>query len=405
MKYLMLLTAALFSLSAAAQTNVTVFGTVVDKDGKGIADAAVVVTVSGTDIKKELTSNKKGKFTAFKIKQGEVTVTVTKAGFREKVYTYDHKKVRETIRVQLLAEGQTIDQVTERPKITGIIVNKNGKPIPEVELELTIDGVAEFKRTLTTRADGRFETEGVANNMIQIFARKKDYRDQIYKARLLAKDMKIDDFTMQTLEDAYAELGVDPEKMKKKPEDQAIEFYNNAVSPYQQEQWAMAEEMAKKAVDLDPTLKNAVKMLVWTNQKQEDWAEVLDFGYKYLQMEPSDKNIYKVTIFAAETLKDTVKIDELKEIGKASGAIDVSTIFNSAVNKINAGDDAAALTLLKEVIDTNADFARAYFEMGKIMTREFEFESAIAHFNKYLELDPKGQYAAEAKDLIKTLSE
>ncbi|MDJ0838588.1 MAG: carboxypeptidase regulatory-like domain-containing protein [Acidobacteriota bacterium] len=391
---------------AFAQTKVTAFGTVLDQDGKPVAGADVKISVAGTNLQQTLKTNRKGKFNAFKIKQGEITVVVSKAGYQTKEYTYDHKKVRETIKIQLMAEGKSLADVKVRPKLKGVVKDTKGKILGEVTLKFSIKGIDDYGQTITTGADGKFEVEGVANNLIEVYAKKDEYRDQIYRVRMAEKDEKIDDFKMQTLNEAYAEMGIDPSTTKKKPKDLAIDFYNEAVPFYQQKKWSAAEEMAKKSIEQDPTLENSLKLLVWANKEQNDWKEVLQYGQSYLKLKPEDKNVMNVTIYAAETVKDKTALKELKELARASGSLDPSGIFNQAVEKINAGDDAAAGPLLLEVIEIDSTFARAYFELGKMKTREFEFEEAIKYLKLYLKNAPKGdRYRKEAEDLILTLAE
>ena len=391
---------------AFAQTKVTAFGTVLDQDGKPVSGADVHIKVSGTNLEQNLKTNRKGKFNAFKIKQGEITVTVTKDGYQDKEYTYDHKKVRETIKIQLLLQGKSLADVKIRPKLKGVVKDTTGKILGDVTLKFSIKGMADYSHKLVTGADGKFEVEGVANNLIEIYAMKAEFRDQIYRVRMAEKDEKIDDYMMQTLKEAYTEMGIDPSKTKKKPEELAIEYYNQAVPYYQQKKWPEAEEFAKKSYEQNPALEGTLKLLLWSNKEQNDWGDVLKFGRDYLKLKPEDKNIMNVTMYAAEVLKDKTALSELRETAIASGSLDPSGLFNQAVEKLNGGDDAGAIPLLEEVISIDATYSRAYFELGKIKTREFEFEEAIKYLKLYLKNAPKGdKYRKEAEELILTLAD
>ncbi len=91
---------------------------------------------------------------------------------------------------------------------------------------------------------------------------------------------------------------------------------------------------------------------------------------------------------------------------RATGGISVTDIFNEAVAAINDGDDPKAFKLLLEAETVDPNFARIYFELGKIKTREFEFEEAVKFLKKYLEVAEKDdQYRKEAEDLIVMLLE
>jgi len=391
--------------SAAFAQKATAFGTVLDSQGKPVKGATVTVTVDGTSITLNLTTNKKGKFTALKLAFKPITVVVSKDGYQTKTYKYEQKEARETVKIQLLAVGKTLADVADRPALTGTVVGSNGKPIAGVNLKFTIEGLPEYKVEATTDDQGKFVGDGVPNNIVEIYAIKADYRDQIYKVRMQDEPVDIEDFTMQTLDEAYEELGLD-KPGKRTPKEMAIDIYNQAVAPYNQQQWVQAEQLAKKAFELDPTEPKTLQILIWCNQKQEDWKEVLSYGDVYMKLVPDNQNINKVVMFAAEALGDTAKLTELKAQLRASGAISVTDIFNEAVASINAGDDPKAFKLLDEAETVDPNFARIYLEKGKIKTREFEFDDAVKYLKKYLKLaDKDDKYRKEAEDLIVMLLE
>ena len=217
----------------------------------------------------------------------------------------------------------------------------------------------------------------------------------------------VPEFILKTLDEVYAEMGIErPKEKEETPEEKATRLFNLAVEPYQQGSYADAENLAKQALENNPEMAEPMKLLVFSNLKTEDWPEVLMYAEMYLKKDPNDTNIMKAAAQAAELIGDKKKTKQWKGQLKDMGEISIESLWNDVVNHLNANDDAAAMAQIKEVLKMDDKYPLAYFEMGKIKIREYEFEDAILNLKLYLKYaKPDGKHRKEATDLIVTLSE
>ena len=389
------------ALMAFQPPSVHLNGMVLDLKGEPIEDAAIHIThKEGQKLDKSVTTKKNGRFNVLSIPAGLLNIEVSKPGFQSQNFEFDLRPERKRATLRLMAEGQTVADLSPQSKLSGAVYDTSGAVIPEVELKITSPNLPGFEKDLVTGVDGAFEVAMLDDAIIRIVAHKADYRDTIYMYYHPDKDISLpeSDLTMQTLEEAYAELGQELPEKKMKPEAQAIELYNLAVVPYKEGDLDQAEKYALKALELDPKQHNAMRMLVYIYVGKKDWASADKYSKMFLTEKPGDPGMTKYAEQVTERLKNP----------QAGGGDSTSAdgLFNKAITAINGNDDATASELLKKALEMDETYALAHFELGKIYVREFEFEKAIYQLKLYLKHAPKDhKYRKEATDLIVTLAE
>jgi Tfp pilus assembly protein PilF len=86
--------------------------------------------------------------------------------------------------------------------------------------------------------------------------------------------------------------------------------------------------------------------------------------------------------------------------GQATGTDTENATFNQALILWNATRVPEAKAKLLEVLALNPDHAEAHYWLGMANLNEQAPEEAARMFQRYLELDPDGQYAAQAKGIL-----
>lgn len=382
---------------------VNMTGVILDLQGQPVDDASItIVHKEGEKFEKTLESKGSGKFNLLNVPAGLLDITVSKQGYQTNTYEFDLRPERKRAVLRLIPDAQTVADLGPQTKISGQVVDSQGLGIPNVSLNISSKNLPGFEKEITTNESGEFETEALDWAVVKIHARRTDYRDSIYLYYHTDSDTRlpVGDLKMQTLEEAYAELGDDAPRREMKPEAQAIELYNLAVGPYQEGNFDQATEYALKALELDPKQTAAMQMLVYIHAKQGDLVSAKKYADTFLAEKPGDPGMTKY----AEQIEKGLK--------NPAGAVTSSdgdsaqSYFNKAIDAINANDDGTATNLLKKAIEKDEAFALAHFELGKIFVREFEFEKAIAELKLYLKYAPKDhKLRKEATDLIVTLSE
>jgi len=405
---ILILSALALTAGLAAAQQATGYFNIVDGDGFPIPQVNAHITMDEHDVDFERTTNRAGQFKILGLQIGTVKVTLTRDGYQTRTCTYNQSEKQQRVALLMLKDGVTPADIKRRPTLEGVIENTSGEPLEGVTVTVTTEGIDSFEETAVTNASGEWEVEALYNIIAKLSVKKEGYRDILFTWNIYTDDEKVrPPLKMQTLEEAYAELGIEnPKNREKTPKEKAIDLYNLAVDPYRNENWDQAEKYAEEAIELDPEMDNTLRMLVWINQKQEDWEKVLTYGSRYLEKSTENENIYKVTLIAAERLGNTAKIEELKSMGMSQGLINPSDLFNQAVDALNNMNDEKATGLLNQVLEMDETFARAYYELGKIKVREFEFEEAVKYLRTFLKHAPKDDpLRKEAEDLIITLLE
>jgi Flp pilus assembly protein TadD len=82
---------------------------------------------------------------------------------------------------------------------------------------------------------------------------------------------------------------------------------------------------------------------------------------------------------------------------------DPATLFNQAVEHLNAMDDEQARPFLEQCLEVDPDFPKCIFEYGMVLLRSGDLEGAKAQFEHYLEVAPDEVDAATARETVKYL--
>jgi len=348
-----------------------------------------------------------GNFVVNRVPQGPGTIEAKKDGYVNR--TYDFIATRGTVRLTLrmVSETTTYESLGPQPKMSGTLEDTSGAPIADAEIRVYTEDLPSFQFETTTNAQGSFEAPSLENAEITVHARKEGYRDQLYRFTQPKSDYQLRNYRMQTMEEYYAEAGKEaPEKKEKTPEDMAIEMYNKAVEPYQNGDYALAENLAKQANGLDPNQEAAIKMLIFSNYRQNDWEEVLAFSEQFLAKNPEDENILNYALEAARRTKNKKKEASFTKALKKMTPETAETVFQDAITALNANDDDTARKHLMRVLELDPDYAEVYYELGKIDIRGGDLDAAVLNLKLFLKHAPKDhQLREEVTDLVVALSE
>jgi outer membrane protein assembly factor BamD (BamD/ComL family) len=386
-------------------------GRVLDLKGEGIEGAKMKVVVEGVTIPYEYDSETKkgGTFSFSRMPSGKVVITISKEGFESGVYNYDAIQETREMDFRMMRPGQTTADLETQPLFTGGVWTTSGELLPGVSLTMTSTSLPGFKREFTSGDTGMFEVEGLAYGNIEIYAKKEGYRDGIFRFPMDERpyEMKEQGFVLQTLEEAYKELGIEPPKPRELTnEEKAVDLYNEAITPYQAEDWAAAKEIALKAYELDPKQEATLKMLTYIGVKQENWPDALKYSEEFLKVKPDDKNMLEVVAEAARLTGNTEKQEKYFEEVRQARGITPDSLYNEAVQAINANNDTLAKTRLLEVLERNDKHADAYLQLGRIFIREGDFDEGVKNLKIFLKNAPENHKERnEVTELVIALSE
>jgi tetratricopeptide (TPR) repeat protein len=411
MKRIILATIVLLGLAAWAQApEGSVRGRILDLENNPIEGAKLVFTHEiEKSFREEVETSKNGSFSVRRIPSGPMTITATKEGHDDRKWEYTQEPGNVRLLYRMVPQGTTYASLGPQPNVSGTLVDTSGKGIPDADVRLSSVDLPDYEQILKTNGQGYFEAPGLANALVLVHARKEGYRDQLYQFDMQDKDYQVKDYRMQTLEEYFEEIGEAPPEKKVSPEDLAIDFYNQAVEPFQNKDYDQAELFVAKALENNAELEPAIKMMVYINHGQQEWENSLSWAEKYLAMKPDDTGILQFAEEAARLSDNTAASEKYLLKLKDAGIVKEKTIedyVNDAVRAINAMDDETAKGILEKVLAKDANFPEAHMNMGMIYLREFEFEPPLRHLKLFLKHAPNNHpKRKEVTDLIVTLSE
>jgi len=283
--------------------------------------------------------------------------------------------------------------------IKGKVVNSKEETLAGVEIVFTEDENEAFEQIVMTKDNGNFVLTGLKpGKHYKATFNLEGFNTQIYPFKQwIGVNEEPIVITLFTLEEAYEQQGGDLEALAH--DQQAREFYNLAVGFFKAQKFTEAVDPITKAYEnyslIDKENELVAELAVIPRlysiiaYNTEDYENSKTLAEEYLSYKPEDKNIQ-------ELLAATVK--------KLSGP-SPQELYNQAIELINNNDDSGAAVLLEKAIKSDPEYGLSYFQLGKIKTREFEFEDAVKNFKIFVKLEPNHELSKEAKELIVTLSE
>lgn len=321
----------------------------------------------------------------------------------------------------VLALMLTMPVLAQNGVVRGKVVDEAGNPIPDVAIRIEGMGVKR-NYTVKTNADGDYIHIGVSiQGTYRVIAEKEgfqsDYAEGVKPGFSRDGEQGLVNFTLKSGESAKLafEMTADErEAIKKKNEDarkrnQDLQSaFSLGVEAYNQDQYEVALENFLKASKTAPDEPNVWGNLARTQAKLRDFDGAIASYEKAITLNPEDTAFYQNvgSIYAAKG--DAAKAKEYYEKAAEKAAATNpeaagGAYYNMAVGYINAGKNADAKEALEKALSYDPNHADAHYQLALVMLGMNMIEESVGHLKKYLELDPNGQFAPVAKDLIASL--
>jgi tetratricopeptide (TPR) repeat protein len=183
----------------------------------------------------------------------------------------------------------------------------------------------------------------------------------------------------------------------------AVANYNEGVDLLKAGDRAAAEAKFLQAVQKSPDLPAAWKALTLIAFEKQDWARTVEYGQKATDLDPSFVNLYKTMSEAATQLGDKKgAADYLARYAEANPDTP-EMLYNKGVEAYNKNRMREAEEALGKATAAKPDYALAHFWLGMASINLKKNAAAREHLQKYLELDPKGEEASTAREMLSVL--
>ena len=328
---------------------------------------------------------------------------------------------------QPLAKAQIIIERTDIKGHYPVKTDKKGHyiytglPIGTYNITLMVDGkeADSVKGVKTHPGDPIQEDFNLKESKADQSSKQAEYQKALETGQM-SKDLE-----RQLSPEQKDQLKKDMEKREASMKKNAAlnQAYNDGINALNAKQYDQAIENLKKASDLDPS-----QIAVWSNlataytelARTKTGADfdttmqsALDCYTKALALKPEDAGLHNNY---ALTLARDKKFDQAQAELQKAAELDPQNAgkyyYNLGALLVNAGQNEPASAAFKKAIDLQPTYADAYYQYGVTLVAKAQVGAdgkvspvpgTVEAFQKYLELQPTGTYAQQAKDMLTTL--
>jgi tetratricopeptide (TPR) repeat protein len=284
-------------------------------------------------------------------------------------------------------------------RLLGTVKDSAGKPIAGAVLTFTTDELKGFEKKVEVGADGSFSTlllDATRRYTLRIEAPGYVPAEQPLKVAAGSTDNKFA-FVLQSEQEArQREQGAALEQPGYKELNAAFALLNEGKK-------AEAEEQLDAAVKIVPGIAPAWAALAELAFDRGDSTSALERARKCLEIDAESSDCLAVAANAARAQGDTAAHQDYLTRFQRLNPDDPASLFNQAVEFINAANDEQAKPLLEKCLTVDPAFPKCLFEYGMLLLRSGDMAGAKAKLQRYLEVAPTGEDAAAAQETIKYL--
>lgn len=296
-------------------------------------------------------------------------------------------------------------------RLQGEVRDEQGKPIEGVKITLRqgtdrVDPKKDGPKPVSTNRNGKWSILGLSGGAWGILLEKEGFMPSEGQVKVDEHSVTVPQPLMVTLKLPAKEVQqAAKEPSKNALAKAALEAGNASLEA---KQYADARAQYEKALGLlevdDPTLKLSIQRTIaktYYEDKQPDKA--IDTLKKSLAVAPSDPDTLQllVNLLVAQNKEDEAKV-YMAQLPQGT-KIDPAARLNIGIKAYNDKKLDEALKQFDQVVQENPSMAEAYYYRGLVYLNMNKTAEAKADFQKLLEIDPKNQYADDAREFLKSI--
>jgi len=298
----------------------------------------------------------------------------------------------------LLAAAGTVFGAAQA-RISGIVTDSQGNPLPDAVITITSDEVRNFLKVTEVGKDGTFKILILdATRHYQFRVEAPGYQPQERPIKVSAGSTdSFFEFKLKSLQEAAAAGQVDA---KQRPGYKELEEARLLLEAGDKEGALVKfNEAAAAMPDLVPALAGVANL----NFEAGRHEEALAAARRCLEEDDESVECLAIAANSCQALGDVEGRAGYMARYQELNPEDPTVLFNDAVVFLNKMDDEGARPLIERCLEADPDFPECNFEYGMMLLRTGDMEGAKRHLEKYLEVSPDGADAATAQETIKYL--
>ncbi len=315
-------------------------------------------------------------------------------------------------------------QAEQTGRISGKVVNKEGKPIPGAKVNLKRTD-RNWSKDLFPDKSGNYLQVGLEPKEFHLTVSAEGYVDYKEEIKIPLADVLLKNVTLLTPAEARTQA-VASGAVQVVPEDpgaaldaegrdafnMAIPLYNDGkyeeALPHVQKAYKTLVEAKEKLkdekakADLAPEILKIERVLglciAQAGTKKEE-GEV--FLIKALERNPKDERVIVGLIEINKAKGDKVAEQKYAAILETLQGPNPDVIYNKGVEAFNAGKTKEAKTQFLKALEADPKYAEAHYLLAMVEFGENNLHGTKVHLEKYLEIAPSGKNASTAKEMLK----
>ncbi len=284
-------------------------------------------------------------------------------------------------------------------RVSGIVVDTDGNPIPEATITYTTNELTHFEKEIPVKEDGTFKAlilDATRAYIFHVSAPGYIGLDQEFKVGVGTMDNTFE-FVLKTTEEASVL------QAKKQAEMPGYKELSEGLEALKAGEKKRAETLFEAALEALPDLLPALENLAELRYENGNFTGALEIAKRCLEEDDESLGCLAIAANASEELGDTDAHTSYMTRYQELNPDDPATLFNQAVVFLNAMDDEKARPLLEQCLEVDPEFPKCLFEYGMLLLRSGDTDGAKSRFEKYLEIAPDGEDAATARETVKYL--
>jgi tetratricopeptide (TPR) repeat protein len=311
-----------------------------------------------------------------------------------------HKATARTLVILLvLGLAASTAAASTQARVAGTITDGEGAPVTNAVITVTSPDSPAYNKVLETDKKGQFR--------ILLLDATKTYVFRVEAAGYLSVDQQVKvpagtmdnhvTWPLQTIAEARAE---EEEEIRQQP---GFKEYEEGTALLVEGKSAEARAKFAEAVQAVPDLVPAWRKMAEIDFDNGDFKNALASAQSCLEYDDEHTSCLAIAANSAKELGDDDAHAAYMQRYQELNPDDPATLFNQAVEFLNALDDEKAGPLLEQCLEVDDAFGPCVYEYGMLLLRSGDLEGAKAQLLRYLEVEPEGANAETVRETVKYL--
>jgi len=310
-------------------------------------------------------------------------------------------------------------------RISGKVVNKDGKPIPGAKVNLRRMDI-KWSKDLIPDKNGNFLQVGLEPREFTLTATAEGYVDYVEQpVKIPLADVLVRNITLLTQAEARAQTAATgvkstpPEDPGAAMDSEGRDAFNQAIPLYNEGKFEEALPQVEKAyktlteakeklkdeqakADLAPELLKVERVLgICIARAGADKKDAEPYLLKALERNPKDELVLHSLVEVSNAKADKVAEQKYRDILETLHGPNPDVAYNKGVEAFNAGNSKEAKAHWLRALEIAPTYAEAHYMLAMVDFGDNNLKGTKQHLQKYLELAPNGKNAGTAKEMLK----